>query len=915
MRNGYLRALLPLLILITAVGSANSASYTNTIDLSGEWNVTTDDGVERRVMVPGSLESQFADLRSYSGKAVYRREFPIPQTWAGKQIVLEFGAVDWLAEVSVNGKRIGAHEGGYTPFRFDITSDVIVGRWNELEVAVTDVAPSRSIGALVFDEIPHGRQASHGTQSGIWQNVRLEAVDRVGISKVRVTPDIDRGVIRVSVALNQAPIAGELRLNVIGEGAAPGATVIPLAAGKSEYETEIRLDAPKLWEPGSPHLYKLQARLKIGGRLSDAHVTEFGMRKIEVRDGRIYLNNQPIFIIGALDQDYYPLTGFTPPSDQYLRAQFQRARHMGINLVRCQGKIPDPQYLEWADRAGVIVWYEMPGFEKLNERSQTRAKLLMAEALERDYNRASLCIVSLMGDGWGMDPSNAERQAWQRVMCESARALDPTRLIIDNSPSETYNYILSAPVEPDDFAAWVSGVASKSGDTFSALNESGKRASGPLLISAPGSWGLPRLSDVRKTYGGDPWWFETGSGASRAAGVEQRFAEQGLGDVFGAMDVLAEACQWQQWDSLKSRIEEMRRHPQIAGYVLGQFSDVNWESDGLLSADRKPKVFYDKVKCVQGVDVIIPDRRAANYWSGSRFSMDVLVSHMSKSKLRDCKLKWRLEGHDLRGEIGVSIDDPGVAKASAIEFAVPSVSKPTEARLALTLVSQSGAAITDNYADIGIYPRPKPSSRTKIAVRDPDGELSGLRSHLSADGYSVSEALDQNAVAITNRLDAQVRDFIAKGGRVILVADDPESIPRLANSDLAVQERDGSEQWGDSSKCFTWVRNAGPMKDLTIRRVGGVALSAMQPKSVLTGLDMTKRADVFGGLFVGWLHYPATIAAQFKAGDGRVLVTTLDVLSAYGIDPAATTFLANAITYASGDDFRPSMSVDLTTAP
>ncbi len=120
------------------------------------------------------------------------------------------------------------------------------------------------------------------------------------------------------------------------------------------------------------------------------------------------------------------------------------------------------------------------------------------------------------------------------------------------------------------------------------------------------------------------------------------------------MDALSEACQWRQWESLKSRIEEMRRHPQIGGYVLSEFCDVNWEADGLLDANRSPKVFYDKVRYVQGADVIIPDWQTVNYWSGAPFSLDVLVSHMSGEELKDCRLTWRLEGFTPAGEITAS---------------------------------------------------------------------------------------------------------------------------------------------------------------------------------------------------------------------------------------------------------------------
>lgn len=918
----HLRIFLLLTILIAAAKYANGASYINRIDLAGDWQVQAKDSTWRDLRVPGSLESQIADLRSYSGVAVYRKEFPIPESWNGKRLLLKFGAVDWLADVSINGKHIGAHEGGYTPFQFDITDDVKLGEWNDLQISVTDVTPEQPFGSIVFDEIPHGLQGRHGPQSGIWQDVTLEAVEPVSVTRVRVTPDIENSVASVSVSLSKPSPSGELRLIVLGEGGAPRTTVVPLKADETDYEAEIKLDAPKLWSPDSPYVYRLQARVKIGDDQMEPEVVEFGMRKIEVKDNRVYLNNEPIFVTGVVDQDYYPLTECTAPSDEFLRAAFQRAKHMGINLIRCEAKLPDPRYLAWADRVGLIVWYEMPGMGKLTERSQSRSKSLLTEALERDYNHASLCMVSLVGSGSAIDWSNPEHRNWQRVMYESAKTLDPTRLIIDNSSSDGYH--IKTDIEDreevgllsggsKEFAGWISDLVGHPGSSFSPLGDSARRGWEPLLVSSAGSWGLPRISDIRKTYSGDPWWFESGSGSSKAGGVEQRFKAQGLDRVFGSMDTLSQACQWRQWEDLKSRIEEVRKHPQVGGYVLNQFSDVNWEADGLLDANRAPKVFYDEVRSVQGADVIIPDWRTVNYWSGAQFSLDVLLSHMSQRKLQDCRLTWRLEGFASKGEItAVSVESLSVSPAGEISFQLPSVEQPTRARLAMNLVSPTGETVADSYQDIYILPAATRGSGTPISLHDPHGDLKDLRARLSAAGYTLYDGMNRRSLVLTTTLDDAVRAFAIKGGRVILVAAGPESVPHLRNSDLALVPSDISGPWGDASRCVIWSRGSGPVRALLAGIVSGREVSDWQPRSVLTGMNPTATDDVIAGVFVGWLQNPAAVTAQFRAGAGKVLATTFDLLRSYGSDPAATTLLADMIAYASGNDFNPATRVDLT---
>ncbi len=148
---------------------------------------------------------------------------------------------------------------------------------------------------------------------------------------------------------------------------------------------------------------------------------------------------------------------------------------------------------------------------------------------------------------------------------------------------------------------------------------------------------------------------------------------------------------------------------------------------------------------------------------------------------------------------------------------------------------------------------------------------------------------------------------------MILVANSADSIPDLTNSDLAVMPSDVAGPWADWSRCVMWTRGAGPMRGLSLDAVPGFELSDIRPTTVLTGLDAAMRGDdVFAGMFVGWLHSPVAIAAQFKAGDGKVLATTLDLLPSYGSDPAATTLLGDMIAHAAGKDFNPSLKIDLS---
>ncbi|MER3404832.1 MAG: glycoside hydrolase family 2, partial [Chloroflexota bacterium] len=280
-------------------------------------------------------------------------------------MVLHFGAVDYLAQVWLNGFELGTHEGGYTPFEFELQEYLHWDADNLLVVRVDD--PPRVAHApseYLFSEIPHGKEDWYTRVSGIWQSVWLERRGIVDIRMVHVTPDLDNALAHVRVHLAHLPAEGDpsqltLSCRITspdGQHMFDAATA--LAPDRFTYDLPIRLDPVMPWDLHSPVLYRATVTVAQGEDPIDALTVEFGMRKVETRDNLIYLNGRPIFLIGALDQDFYPRTIFTPPSDEFLRDQFQKAKHMGLNLLRCHIKVPDPRYLEWADRLGLLVWAE-----------------------------------------------------------------------------------------------------------------------------------------------------------------------------------------------------------------------------------------------------------------------------------------------------------------------------------------------------------------------------------------------------------------------------------------------------------------------------------------------------------------------------------------------------------------------------
>ncbi|HEV8176203.1 MAG TPA: glycoside hydrolase family 2 TIM barrel-domain containing protein, partial [Gemmatimonadales bacterium] len=654
--------------------------------LDGEWEFYPDPKQElthqtlrqedaRSIQVPGPWQAQFDDLRDYSGVAWYRRLFeadgrtggqaegstPRAVAHRGDEVLsapppvrpsafIHFGAVDYHTTVWLNGERVGEHEGGYLPFELDVTEVLRPGS-NELAVRVIDPGNDADfLPDFPFAEIPHGKQSWYGPVGGIWQSVYLERRPPVHLTGLRITPNVSEQQAAVRVSLRRTtdrPLA--LWLNVTDPEGQLRRHRVLLPAGADTGEWTVPIPEPMLWDTTTPHLYQLQAVLLDSSddraQPLDTFSSQFGMRTIATSPtGHLLLNGQVLYLRGALDQDYYPDLIYTPFSDEQLDAQFARAKHMGLNLLRTHIKITDPRYYEAADRAGILIWTELPNWQDLTENAKLRAKETLFGMIERDWNHPSIIIWTIVNENWGVDLAvNAGHRAWLADMYNQVKALDPHRLVVGNSPCFT-NFHVVTDIEdfhnyyamPDHYRKWrdwVQTFASRPPWTFAHVYESieswreyirdpwnpvprepapevKRLGNEPMVVSEFGNWGLPDVAKLREHYGREPWWFETGiewgEGVVYPHGIEQRYKAYHLDKVFPTLSDLSAASQRMQFTALKYQIEQMRRHPSIVGYVITEFTDVHWESNGLLDMCRNPKTYYDVIGQVNSPDAIVP---------------------------------------------------------------------------------------------------------------------------------------------------------------------------------------------------------------------------------------------------------------------------------------------------------------------
>ncbi|MFD0923820.1 glycoside hydrolase family 2 protein [Saccharopolyspora rosea] len=312
-----------------------------------------------RILVPYPPESALSGIQRHDDHMLYRRTFDVPRDWAGQRVLLHFGAVDQKATVSVNGRRVAEHEGGYTAFSADITDALRPGSPQRLEVAVTD----RN------DENPYpvGKQRNepggilYTGSSGIWQTVWLEPVPAAHIDAVDITPDAAAGAF--SLTARTTGTTGERVEAVVTDR---DGREVSRAGGPADRPLRLPVDRPHLWTPDDPYLYDVAVRLvDARGRTVDRVGSYAGMRSIAlVRDAqgrpRMALNGRVVFQHGPLDQGFWPDGSYTAPTDAALRSDLEQTKRLGFNMVRKHVKVEPARWYYWADRLGLLVWQDMP---------------------------------------------------------------------------------------------------------------------------------------------------------------------------------------------------------------------------------------------------------------------------------------------------------------------------------------------------------------------------------------------------------------------------------------------------------------------------------------------------------------------------------------------------------------------------
>jgi glycosyl hydrolase family 2 len=843
-----------------------------------------------------------------AGIGIYRRSFEVPEDWVDGSVWLRFGAAFHNARVWVNGELAGTNEGGFLPFSFDVTPHLKPGR-NEIKVRVdspTDNPAEFPDSPLA--EIPFGKQSWYGPLSGIWQSVHLERRIPEHLTRVRLVPDRRTGTVAAE-AFFARTLADAAEIEVAVQD--PSGTVVrafSLAAprGVTSLPFELTLDDAQAWSPDTPRLYRIRLVLRRTGETLDAIEDTFGFRTIETRDGLFYLNDEPLFLRGALDQDYYPDTICTVPSVAFLEDQFRKVKELGLNCVRLHIKAADPRYYEVADRMGLLVWTELPNGGMSTDRSRSRKERLLKGIVDRDGNHPSIVIWTIINENWGVDLVNdANHRDWLKRTFSWLKAYDPTRLVVDNSPLAPsfhvesdvgdYHFYAAIPDHRDEWDKFVAELSNRAAWLYSPHGDAVITGREPLMCSEFGNWGLPHPEDLRREDGAEPWWFETGhdwgDGVMYAHGVENRFTDWSLDRVFGDLRSFVVACQWQQFRALKYQIEAMRRTPTLAGYIITELHDCHWESNGLLDMCRNPRVFHETFRTINADTVIVPKWDRLSYWAAETTDITLAVAHGAGAPIEGATLDVRF-GDDRRRLDLPRIEAGQVLDLGRIALNAPDHVEAVREEISLELRAHDETLLATNRLGAAVFPaRPTPV-HYKQRVWSPDEDV---RERFRTLGYATARGLDDATLVVSATHDEAIASHVRQGASLLLLPEKDMLLypffPHWQN--VKVLNRDGTLWRGDWASSFAWLHRSeqfaglpsGPLLDETFDRV--------IPTHVIAGCNLLDfQARVFGGLVVGWIHKPVALGVERSYGRGRLVASTFRLFrDPPGADPTATSLV------------------------
>ena len=733
----------------------------NWINLNGTWEFEFDSlntGLEKnwqngnntfskKINVPFSWASNLSGVKGDADYAWYKRTISVPKAWSNQRVFVTVGASDWETTVWLDGILIGRHQGGYTPFSFELTDKIKFDNQQKLVIRVDDKRRDFTL---------YGKQG-YGNARGIWQTIYLEGRGKAYIESVHFSPDIDKGTVKAELILSdEMKAAAEISFRI----KTPDGVIVSkntIEQNKDRASFTIGIPKARLWNLDDPYLYETE--ISFG---EDLVKTYFGMRKISVMNlpnttyPYISLNNQPIYLQLTLDQSYHPDGFYTFPSDEFMKNEIKLCKDIGLNGIRTHIKIDIPRKLYWADKLGLLVMSDLPNsWGEPDEKMQAESEYTLREMIKRDYNHPAIFSWITFNETWGLSTKVVENgqskneylprtQNWVASMYYLAKSLDPSRLVEDNS------------------------ICCGRGHTETDINS--------WHEYLPGWEWENHLNTIDKnTFEGSSYHFENGFKQGNQPNINSE-----CGNVWGYEGSTGDV-DW-SWDYHRM-INTFRKYPKVAGWLYTEHHDVINEWNGYWR--------FDRTKKFTGLDDIFPGMTDSDFHSpfylstgneicktvrgGETFAVPLFISVLSGKLIKGDQLfiEYTVDIFDKTGESKTLTTgktsfsyQPWMQKSlDALPIKVPDL--PGLGIVKLTLKDIDGHILHHNFIHFVVQSSQSKPNITILEVQPKDFKksswsqkswtvLDGLKINGTGSGYFEYEIPVSDAINISGLKEAYV---------------------------------------------------------------------------------------------------------------------------------------------------------------
>ncbi|MBP1755157.1 MAG: glycoside hydrolase family 2 sugar binding protein [Firmicutes bacterium] len=548
------------------------------LSLNGTWEFSFDEEVyDRQIRVPFAYETELSGIHEKKSHELvwYRRKFTIPENMKGKQIIVHFGAVDYYCRIWVNDVMVKEHIGGQIGFSVNITDVIYPEGINTIRVQVKDDYSDLEMprGKQFWEE--ESRSIFYTRTTGIWQSVWLEAVSIHRILQVHITPLLDEYAVRFEYELSEKDEQVlEAQINFQGTEM----TGFHIITKGSKGSITIQINQAELnswnfnedltWSPENPRLFDVRFKLFFANQLEDEVTSYFGMRKVSIDHGMFMLNNRPYYQKLLLDQGYWPESLLTAPSDEAFIRDIQLMKEMGFNGVRIHQKIEDPRFLYHADTMGLLVWGEIGNAYLYSKNYAKNMYQEWCEAVLRDYNHPCIVVWTPLNESWGIQEvrTNKLQEGHCNAMYHITKSLDSTRVVLDN---DGWEHTCGDMLTIHDYEASRNVLEKR----YETLENILKVAPCGRELYIPG-WSYKDQPILVSECGGIDMHEQGSNGWGYSAAKTEEDFLKGYHDIVNTL--------------MKAKL--------VQGFCYTQLMDVEQETNGLLTFDRRPKVSLYKIR-------------------------------------------------------------------------------------------------------------------------------------------------------------------------------------------------------------------------------------------------------------------------------------------------------------------------------